>query len=261
MNRLDALFKKKQKNILSLFFTAGYPDLQSTAEIIRAAEEAGADMIEAGMPFSDPVADGKTIQHSSEEALKNGINMNLYFEQVREGGKSIQQPVLFMGYFNQVLQYGPEKFCHACNDAGIDGFIIPDLPPDIFIREYRDIFHGAGLRSVFLITPDTTEERIHQLDDLATGFLYMVSSRSITGSRESFDASQEEYFKRVSSMNLKNPLIAGFGISNHATFATACQYAAGAIAGSGYIKALEKSRDIRVTTREFVTSLLSPEHI
>jgi tryptophan synthase alpha chain len=258
MNRLDALFKRKQKNILSLFFTAGYPSLQSTAEIIRAAAEAGADMIEAGMPFSDPVADGKTIQHSSEEALKNGLTMQLYFEQIRETRKSVQQPVLFMGYFNQVLQYGPEKFCNACRDAGIDGFIIPDLPPQIFIREYRELFHGAGLRSVFLITPDTTEERIRELDDLATGFLYMVSSRSITGSRESFDASQEEYFRRVNSMDLKNPLIAGFGISNHATFTTACRYAAGAIAGSGYIKALEQNRDINVTTREFVNSMLNP---
>ena len=235
MNRINKKLKEDKK-ILSIYFTAGYPELNDTVSIIQQLENSGVDMIEIGLPFSDPLADGPTIQASSTQALKNGMTSAMLFEQLKDIRQTIQIPLIMMGYFNPILQYGVEAFCEKCAEIGIDGLIIPDLPVDVYNDQYKPIFEKYGLINVFLITPQTSEERINFIDSISSGFIYMVSSASVTGSQSGFGAEQTNYFKRVAEMNLNNPQIIGFGISNSETFTKATNYAKGAIIGSAFIK-------------------------
>lgn len=257
MNRIDKLFNEKSTNILSVYFTAGYPNLNDTELIIKSLVKEQVDLVEIGMPFSDPLADGPVIQKSSDIALKNGITMKRLFEQLQNIRKEIQIPLIYMGYLNNILQFGPEKFCAKCNEVGIDGVILPDLPLDVFMNDYKELFKRYALHMIFLITPQTSDERIKQLDDASGGFLYMVSSSSTTGVKEKIRKEQEEYFKRVQALNLKNPVVIGFGISNHETFKRACRYANGAIIGSAFIKALEDSGNIDESIHEFISEILN----
>mgnify|MGYP001186490196 FL=1 len=238
MNRLNKVFEKK-KNLLSIYFTAGFPEINDTLKIIKELDKSRVDMIEIGLPFSDPLADGPTIQKSSEKALSNGMTTNLLFDQLKDLRKISDIPVVIMGYFNPILQHGIEKFCSSCKDIGIDGLIIPDLPADIFKKDYKNIFEKYKLNMMFLITPQTSDDRINLIDELSKGFIYMVSSYSVTGAKDSFDKYQIEYFKRIKKLNLSNPLLIGFGISNKNTFQSACQNSNGAIIGSAYIKYIE----------------------
>ncbi len=240
MNRIQNKLREKKK-LLSIYFTAGYPALGDTVLIISQLEDAGVDMIEIGLPFSDPLADGPTIQRSSTRALRNGMNTELLFEQLKNIREKVQIPLLIMGYFNPVLQYGVEAFCRKCREIGIDGLILPDLPLREYQLEYEDIFNGYGLLNIFLITPQTSPERIRQIDKASRGFIYMVSSASTTGAREGFGEEQLAYFKRISEMGLKNPQIVGFGISNSTTFNQAVSLTGGAIIGSAFIKHLTES--------------------
>ena len=249
MNRINKVFNKK-KNLLSIYFTAGFPEINDTLKIIKELDKSQVDMIEIGLPFSDPLADGPTIQKSSEKALSNGMTTNLLFDQLKDLRKISEIPVVIMGYFNPILQYGIEKFCSNCKDVGIDGLIIPDLPADIFKKNYKNIFDKNKLNMMFLITPQTSNDRINLIDDLSKGFIYMVSSYSVTGAKDSFDKYQIEYFKRIKKMNLSNPLLIGFGISNKKTFRSACQNSNGAIIGSAYIKYIENHGVSK--TRDFI---------
>ena len=249
MNRINKVFNKK-KNLLSIYFTAGFPGINDTLKIIKELDKSQVDMIEIGLPFSDPLADGPTIQKSSEKALSNGMTTNLLFDQLKDLRKISDIPVVIMGYFNPILQYGIEKFCSNCKDVGIDGLIIPDLPADIFKKNYKIIFEKYKLNMMFLITPQTSNERINLIDDLSKGFIYMVSSYSVTGAKDSFDKYQIEYFKRIKKLNLSNPLLIGFGISNKKTFQAACQNSNGAIIGSAYIKYIENHGVSR--TQDFI---------
>ena len=239
MNRIHQKLKDHKK-LLSIYFTAGFPNLEDTCSIIQDLERNGVDMIEIGLPFSDPLADGPTIQASSTEALKNGMTTELLFNQLKDIRKSVSIPLLIMGYFNPIFQYGVEAFCKKCKDVGIDGLIIPDLPIDVYETQYKSTFESYGLINVFLITPQTCDERIHYIDSISNGFIYMVSSASVTGGQSGFGNHQTSYFKRIATMNLKNPLIVGFGISNHDTFTQATEHTKGAIIGSAFIKHLSK---------------------
>lgn len=229
---------KHANGLLSIYFTAGYPAIDSTIKIAEALEKAGADFLEIGFPYSDPVADGPTIQHSSEEALKNGMTLHLLFEQLKDLRKHISIPVYLMGYFNPVLQYGVENFCISCKKVGINGTIIPDLPMYEYEELYQTVFEENGISNVFLVTPQTSEARIRKIDELTTNFIYLLSSNAITGSNLEVKDQAEAYFKRVKDMDLKNPFIIGFGISNKETFAKATQYANGAIVGTAFVKLL-----------------------
>lgn len=226
------------KKLLSIYFTAGYPALGDTVEIIRELERNGVDLIEIGLPFSDPLADGPTIQASSAQALKNGMDTHRLFEQLKDIRKSVSIPLIIMGYFNPILQYGVEAFCEKCREIGIDGLILPDLPPAVYQREYAETFKKYGLINVFLISPQTSEARIREIDALSEGFIYMVSSSSTTGAQEGFGPEEQEYFRRTAALGLKNPLIIGFGIGNAQGFQQATAHAKGAIIGSAFIKAL-----------------------
>lgn len=237
MNRIHQKLKEDKK-LLSIYFSAGYPNIDDTVSIIHDLENNGVDMIEIGLPFSDPLADGPTIQQSSTQALKNGMTTELLFQQLKDIRKTVSIPLIIMGYFNPILQYGVEAFCKKCQDIGIDGLIIPDLPVDVYNTQYKAIFEKHGLINVFLITPQTSNKRINFIDSISNGFIYMVSSASVTGSSSGFGNEQIDYFKRISEMQLKNPQIVGFGISNHDTFTQATQYAKGAIIGSAFIKHL-----------------------
>ena len=236
-NRIKKKLKEDRK-ILSIYFTAGYPSLYDTVPIIQTLEEQGVDLIEIGLPFSDPLADGPTIQASSTAALNNGMHTELLFEQLKDIRKTVDIPLIIMGYFNPVLQYGVEAFCSKCSEIGIDGLILPDLPLDEYENEYKDIFEKYGLINVFLITPQTSDERIKRIDTASDGFIYMVSSASTTGAKSGFGEKQTAYFKRISNMNLKSAQIVGFGISNAQTFQQATEYTKGAIIGSAFIKNL-----------------------
>lgn len=240
MNRIKQKLQEDKK-ILSIYFSAGYPKLDDTVKIIEDLEKNGVDLIEIGLPFSDPLADGPTIQESSTEALKNGMHTALLFEQLKDIRKTVSIPLIIMGYFNPVLQYGVEAFCAQCEKIGIDGLILPDLPLDVYKEEYEAIFKKHGLINVFLITPQTNEERIRAIDDASEGFIYMVSSASTTGAKQGFGSEQSDYFDRIAQMDLKNPQIVGFGISNAETFQQATQKAKGAIIGSAFIKHLTKN--------------------
>lgn len=237
MNRINQKLQENKK-LLSIYFTAGYPKIDDTATIIQRLEKSGVDMIEIGLPFSDPLADGPTIQASSTQALKNGMTTEVLFNQLKGIRQSVNIPLIIMGYFNPILQYGVEAFCKKCQEIGIDGLIIPDLPVDVYHDEYKATFEKYGLINVFLITPQTSVERINYIDSISNGFIYMVSSASVTGSQSGFGAEQTSYFKRIADMNLNNPQIIGFGISNNDTFTQATQYAKGAIIGSAFIKHL-----------------------
>lgn len=237
MNRINEKLQEDKK-LLSIYFTAGYPNVDDIVTIIQNLENSGVDMIEIGLPFSDPLADGPTIQASSTQALKNGMTSEILFDQLKDIRKKVNIPLIIMGYFNPMLQYGVEAFCKKCAEIGIDGLIIPDLPVDVYHQEYQSIFDKYGLINVFLITPQTSVERINYIDSISNGFIYMVSSASVTGSQSGFGDEQTSYFKRIADMNLNNPQIVGFGISNNETFAQATQYTKGAIIGSAFIKHL-----------------------
>jgi tryptophan synthase alpha chain len=237
MNRINQKLQENKK-ILSIYFSAGYPNLNDTVQIIQNLEKNGVDMIEIGLPFSDPLADGPTIQESSTQALHNGMTTQVLFDQLKDIRKTVAIPLVIMGYFNPMLQYGIENFCRKCAEIGIDGLIIPDLPVDVYADEYKATFEKYRLKNIFLITPQTSDERIRFIDSVSDGFIYMVSSASVTGSQSGFGSIQENYFKRIADMNLKNPQIIGFGISNRETFNQATQFAKGAIIGSAFIKKL-----------------------
>jgi tryptophan synthase alpha chain len=253
MNRVN-LKLQENKKILSIYFSAGYPNLNDTVQIIQDLEKSGIGMIEIGLPFSDPLADGPTIQASSTQALENGMTTKLLFEQLKDIRKTVQIPLIIMGYFNPILQFGVEAFCEKCAEIGIDGLIIPDLPVDVYAENYKSIFEKYGLFNIFLITPQTSEDRIRFIDCVSNGFIYMVSSAAVTGSQSDFGESQRNYFKRIADMNLENPQIVGFGISNATTFNQATQYAQGAIVGSAFIKHLTENGTTSIA--EFVKSLI-----
>ena len=240
MNRINKKLSKKD-NLLSIYFTAGYPAKNDTVKIIESLEKNGVDMIEIGLPFSDPLADGPTIQASSTQALQNGMTTEILFEQLKNIRKSVNIPLLIMGYFNPILQFGVEKFCQKCAEVGVDGLIIPDLPVDIFVEDYKKSFDEYGIINIFLITPQTSTERIQFIDDASEEFIYTVSSASVTGASSGFGKLQIDYFKRIENMKLKNPQIVGFGISDLETFNQATQFAKGGIIGSAFIKFLTEN--------------------
>jgi len=255
MSRLKNTFHQPGKKALNVYCTAGYPQLNSTLEVMKALEHNGASIIELGMPYSDPLADGPVIQHSGSVALANGMTIKKLFEQLKDFRKEISIPVILMGYMNPVLQYGFEKFCADAAAVGIDGLILPDLPEYEFETEYGAIIKKYNLDFIFLVTPETSEERIKKLDSLSTGFLYAVSSSSTTGSDKK-TTDPKEYLLRLRSMKLKNPILVGFGISNKKTFDAVCELADGGIIGSAYIKALENSTDVTKDTATFLKSIL-----
>ena len=255
MSRLKELFARKKAKVLGVYYTAGFPQLDSTMELMRALEENGADMIELGMPYSDPLADGPVIQASGSKALENGMSIARLFEQLAGMRASVKIPVVLMGYLNPILQYGFEKFCAAAAAAGVDGLILPDLPIYEFETEYGPTIRQHGLDFVFLLTPETSEERIRKVDALSTGFLYAVSSSSTTGGIQNL-ADQQAYFQRLGSMGLTNPIVVGFGVRDKASFEAACRHTNGAIIGTAYIRALEPAADIRKATKEFLRTIL-----
>ncbi|NLP59110.1 tryptophan synthase subunit alpha [Lutibacter sp. B1] len=252
MNRINQKLQSTKK-LLSIYFTAGYPKLNNTVSIIQDLEKSGVDFIEIGLPFSDPLADGPTIQESSTIALKNGMTTEILFEQLKNIRKTVSIPLVIMGYFNPMMQYGVEAFCKKCAEIGIDGLIIPDLPVKEYNENYKAIFDKYNLINVFLITPQTSGERIRFIDEISNGFIYMVSSASVTGTQNTFGNTQNEYFERIGAMNLKSPQIIGFGISNAETFQQATKYAKGAIIGSAFIKHLNENGTNKIA--EFVKSI------
>ena len=252
MNRIEQKLQEDKK-ILSIYFSAGYPNLNDTVQIIQDLEKNGIDMIEIGLPFSDPLADGPIIQASSTTALHNGITSQILFDQLADIRKTVSIPLVIMGYFNPMLQYGVEAFCKKCAEIGIDGLIIPDLPVDVYADEYKATFDKYGLINIFLITPQTSEERIRFIDSVSSGFIYMVSSASVTGSSAGFGSTQEDYFKRIADMKLKNPQVIGFGINNAETFNQATQYAKGAIIGSAFITHLKENGSNKIA--DFVKAI------
>jgi tryptophan synthase alpha chain len=254
-NRINQLFERKKENILSVYFTAGFPETDSTAEIITELEKNSVDLIEIGMPFSDPTADGPTIQKSSEIALKNGMSLDLLFNQLAEIRETVNIPLILMGYINPVLQYGIEAFCRKCSELRIDGTILPDLPLEEYEEHYKKFFTKNNLHNILLITPQTSENRIRQIDASSNGFIYMVSSASTTGSGKKVEDFHLDYFERIQNMNLKNPRLIGFGISDKATFDNACKYANGAIIGSAFINALMKKSTIKENVLSFINQI------
>jgi tryptophan synthase alpha chain len=255
MNRIDKLFKDKRNNILSVFLTAGYPGAGSLPGIIRRLADNGTDMVEIGMPFSDPIADGPVIQNSNQIALKNGMNLRVLFDQIREIREEVTIPLLLMGYLNPVIQFGVSDFCRQCNDTGIDGVILPDLPPEIYTDEYEEIFKENDLYNILLISPQSDDDRIHQIDKISRGFIYMVSSSSVTGMKNNFSGVQLLYFKRIKEMGLMNPAMIGFGISGRDTFSMACKYANGGIIGSAFLKVLGMEGDMANNINKFVSGI------
>lgn len=255
MSRLSEVFKPGKK-LLNIYCTAGYPRLDSTLPIMKALEESGAGIIELGMPYSDPLADGETIQNSSAVAIANGMNMKVLFEQLKNMRDEISIPVVLMGYMNPVLQYGFEKFCADAAAVGVDGLILPDLPRHEYEQTYRAIFQQYNLDLIFLVTPETSEERVRQLDHLSSGFLYAVSSSSTTGGDKDFTA-VEKYLQKLQGYHLKNPIMVGFGIRDKKTFEDACKYANGAIIGSAFIKIIQHAQSPETIARSFVQSILN----
>jgi tryptophan synthase alpha chain len=254
-NRINKLFQEKKEQVLSVYFTAGYPNLEDTVPIIQELVRNGVDLIEIGMPFSDPVADGPVIQHSSLIALQNGMSIRKLLDQLKDIRKTIDIPLILMGYINPVLQFGVEAFCLKCKEVGIDGLIIPDLPMDVYQEEFKAVFEASNLHNIFLITPQTSDERLRQIDEASSGFIYMVSSNATTGAKSSVSDLQNEYFERINSSGLKNPRMIGFGISNAETFANACKFANGAIIGSAFVKALDGNGTINQNVSDFINSI------
>ena len=254
-NRLDRLFQQKQENILSIYYTAGFPGVDDTVPIAEYLQEAGADIIEIGMPFSDPLADGPTIQQSSLKALNHGMTIKLLFEQIRDIRQKVEIPIILMGYLNPAMQYGLERFCEDCQRAGVDALILPDLPMQEYLDEYKELFESYGLYNIFLISPQTSEDRIRLIDENSHGFIYMVSSASITGAKSGITDEQVAYFQRVEKMKLQHPTLIGFGISNHEAFTKACAYSSGAIIGSAFIKVLDKSDNLEQDVKQYIGSV------
>lgn len=256
MNNINKKFQEKKNNILSIYFTAGFPKLTDTSIVLKELESNGVDIIEIGIPFSDPLADGPTIQHSGEVALENGMSIKLLFEQLKQYDlhKSTSAMIL-MGYLNPVIQYGMERFCKDASALGVSGVILPDLPMEEYLDEYKSIFDKYNLKNIFLITPQTSDERIKFIDTHTDGFIYMVSSSSTTGAKTGIDNEQENYFKRIKSLNLKNPTMIGFGISDNKSFAKACEFANGVIIGSAFINAIEKNTDLPKDIAAFVKKI------
>ena len=259
MNRIDSLFKTKPGKILSVYCTAGFPQLDDTLRVLKLLQDAGADMIEIGMPYSDPLADGVVIQQSSTTALHNGMSLPILFEQLKEVRKDIHLPLILMGYLNPVLQYGFENFCRDAARIGMDGLILPDLTPEIYEAQYQLLFEKYNLKNILLITPRTSEERIRKIDALSSGFLYAVAASSTTGNPATDTEKQQQYFARIKDMRLNNPIIIGFGISTQQHFENACKYAAGAITGSVFIKHISANTDLEKSIPAFIQSI-KPEN-
>jgi len=254
-NRIEELFKKKNGSVLSVFYTAGFPRLSDTVPIAVALEQAGADLIEVGIPFSDPVADGPTIQDSNKIALENGISVSLILQQVREMRSKVKLPIILMGYLNPVYQYGMDRFVREAAEAGADGFIFPDMPWHDYEKRYQNLFEAHGMLNIFLVAPTTLEDRIRKIDAASKGFIYAVSSSSTTGARKGFGEEQLQYFKRLKELKLNNPFLIGFGISDRDTFSSASTYGAGAIVGSAFINLLKESKDLSNDITAFVKNI------
>jgi tryptophan synthase alpha chain len=255
MNRITQLFDQKKNNLLSVFYTAGFPKLNDTIAIAKELQSAGADIIEIGIPFSDPVADGPVIQESNKVALDNGMNLKLLLQQVKEIRQEVTIPIILMGYLNPVMQYGLEKFCKDASEVGIDGLILPDLPMFEYENEYGKFFEANNLLNIFLVSPTTSEERIKKIDSVSSGFIYAVSASSTTGAKGNFTDEQIVYFKKLNSLNLKNPIFLGFGISNNETFSTASKYSNGAIVGSAFIQLLKSSDNYLSSISSFIKGI------
>lgn len=255
MNRINALFKNKKKDILSVYFTAGYPELDDTVEIIKELDKAGVDMIEIGMPFSDPVADGPVIQKSSEKALTNGMSLKLLFEQLSAIRESTDIPIILMGYINPVFRFGMENFLARCRRAGIDGTIIPDLPVDEYLETYESLFDKNNIINIFLVSPQSSDERIKYLDSISKGFLYVVSSSATTGGTGGFSKSNTDYFEKLNTLNLKSPKLIGFGISDSKSYIQAGNFSNGVIIGSAFIRSLENDGSLPYKINNFVKSI------
>jgi tryptophan synthase alpha chain len=256
MNRIDNLFQTKKERVLSIYFTAGFPKLEDTLPIMQAIESAGADIIEVGVPYSDPIADGPTIQDSNQIALDNGMSLKKLFEQLQDMRQTVSLPVVLMGYLNPIIQYGMEAFCKKCQEIGVDGLILPDLPMQQYLDEFKEVFDKYDLRNTFLISPQTSEKRIREIDTHSNGFIYMVSAHSITGAKTGISEEQIAYFQRVEAMNLKNPRLIGFGISDSETFITASKYGNGAIIGSAFIKKIKESQDLKSDIEFYIQSVI-----
>lgn len=256
MNRIDQLFQNKKERVLSIYFTAGFPKLEDTLTIMQAIESAGADIIEVGVPYSDPIADGPTIQDSNQIALDNGMSLKKLFDQLKDMRQSVSLPVVLMGYLNPIIQYGMEAFCKKCQEIGVDGLILPDLPMQQYLDEFKEVFDRYDLCNTFLISPQTSEKRIQEIDSHSNGFIYMVSAHSITGARTGISEEQVAYFKRVEAMNLQNPRLIGFGISDSETFSTASKYGNGAIIGSAFIKKIKESQDLKSDIESYIKSVI-----
>ena len=255
MNRISALFSQATEPILNVYTTAGFPHFEDTMTVLNALQKGGVDIIEVGMPYSDPVADGETIQLSNQAALEQGMSVAHLFEQLKDMRKSITVPVLLMGYINPVLQYGVEAFCAKCAEVGVDGLILPDLPMLEYEASYKAIFEKYGLYNILLNTPQTNDERIRHIDSVSKGFIYMVSSASTTGAKTGISADQEVYFSRIAAMNLQNPRLIGFGISDHESFMKASKNASGAIIGSAFVKMIAQAKDLQAEIVDFVQSI------
>ena len=260
MNRIDKLFSEKKKDVLNVYCTAGFPRLADTSTVLHSLQKYGADMVEIGMPYSDPLADGPVIQQSSMIAIQNGMTIQKLFEQLKDcrtpsGDGGFHLPLILMGYLNPVLQFGVERFCRMAREAGVDGIILPDIPVYEYENEYRKYFEDNDLHFIFLITPETSEERVRKIDELSKGFIYAVSSSSTTGSNKEIEQ-QEIYFLKLQKMNLTNPVLVGFGIKDKQTFQAACKYSNGAIIGTAYIKALQNSTGIETATKQFLDTIL-----
>ena len=256
MNRIHYLFNTKQDRVLSIYFTAGFPKLEDTIPVMEAIEAGGADIIEIGIPYSDPIADGPTIQESNMIALENGMSMKKLFEQLKGFRAKVHLPVVLMGYLNPIMQFGMEDFCKKCKEVGVDGLIVPDLPMQQYLDEYKSLFDSYGLVNTFLISPQTSEKRIREIDENTDGFIYMVSSHSITGAKADISDEQIAYFERVKAMNLKNPRLIGFGISDAQTFTTASQFSNGAIIGSAFIKKIKDAQALNQEIQDYIQSVI-----
>ncbi len=255
MNKLNKTLNVKRDNLLTVYFTAGYPRLEDTAPILLSLQAAGVDIIEIGMPYSDPVADGPTIQESNKRALENGMSINLLFEQLKSIKDQLTVPVVLMGYLNPVLRMGMDVFCAKCKESGVSGIILPDLPAREYDLHYREKMEANGLSNIFLITPQTSNDRIREMDNITNSFMYMVSSPGITGAKSGISEDQIKYFERVNALKLNNPRLIGFGISSNETFKQACRYSNGAIIGSAFINVLSSAKDLAEAIPAFIAEI------